>query len=323
LRIRLQGPDHPGAIAARGELVYALFDLGRTPEALALVEENLERVTRTLPPTDRVAREARHRAASVLLVGGGRAMDALRAVLPTMDLEDLDDQGGTVPRYALVVMALSEVGGPDATALADRLSVKLMGLADRTLDPTQSSYWSALEVRGLALAAAGRCTEALSFYDRAIDGIERDPTESNTASWVLARRARCLAALGRSSAAERDLREGVEVLLEDEADTPWISEPSLELALFLARAGAVGEARELVAHALEVLPDATSGLVPALGHYVLGLSAADPTAAEAEFEEARRALGRGIDQCRLGDEIARALGETPSARRLADVWPSP
>jgi eukaryotic-like serine/threonine-protein kinase len=314
LRVRLHGPDHPGSIAARGNLAFALWEVGRIPEALALVEENLARVARVLDPADAVAERVRSRAAAIYLDGTGRAVDALALVPPVAEIDD--GRGGLIPRFGLMVMALVEVGGGAAVAEADRISAEVLRITTRNHDADQSQVWSAWELRGLALAASGRCAEALRFYDQAIDGIEHDPSDTFVASWARSLRAECLETLGRTAAAESDLRLA---LAESEdgngPDSFWSADPAARLAVFLGRHGRWKEAAALAERALRVWPSDV-GSTAAHIRYARGLalSGTDPAASRAEFLRARTALGRGLDQCRLGDDIRRALGETPEPR---------
>lgn len=255
----------------------------------------------------------------MLFSGAGRAVEALALSREITAAGPRDGLARSIPRYGALVMLLAEQGTADALREADAISAELVQIAEETHDPDQSSYWSALELRGLALAAAVRCAESVPLYTRAIQGIEQDPSETFTADWVRGLRADCHRALGRPAAAERDLRDAVaEVLAANGPDSEWNAEPLLKLAGYLNATGRAGEAGKLAAQALALWPGDV-GVRAARGHYELGraLAGSDPARSRAEVEQAKRALGEGLDQCRLGDDIVRALGGTPRRRAPA------
>jgi tetratricopeptide (TPR) repeat protein len=158
-------------------------------------------------------------------------------------------------------------------------------------------------------------------YDRAIALIDADPSGAHSSGWLRGQRAPCLARAGQVARAEQELRESLKDMEDsNEPESPWLADSVLPIVSILNDTGRFDEARAMAERVQRLWPGKV-GTKAALAHYEIGrsLQTTDPAAARAAFLRARDALGMALDQCRLGEDVRRALGEVPRTRSLAHL----
>lgn len=218
---RVYGPDSSQTITIAGSLAAMLMATGRVEEAAVILEDNHERVTRTLPPDSPIhlhtlGAYANARRALGDLAGADSTLALVLAAIRTHRPDDHRLRG--VNAWARSAL-MHELGRPGADALA-REGIEHLGLADRP------SGWMAQDVtRRLAARYRedGHLEEAIDLLEesRRLLMDDRGAADTSTQATILDLKDTYVLA-GRADDAERTLLDYEMALLASEKKEPAI-----------------------------------------------------------------------------------------------------
>ena len=253
MRERLQGPEHPESLNVRGNLAFALAELGQIDEAVRLQETVAAGRARVLGADYFLLSETWIRLSRLYAWELGRPQDAIVAARRARAIDEHEFGAGSAEGIASLSNLARILAAEGEIAEADRASLQALAIADAQLPAGHLLDRSALATRGYVLEKSARCAEALPILDRLDTTSAASLSGRGELVFGLHARARCELAHGHGDLAEVALVAALTVRETSRGvDSPMIADALIELARFHRHAGDYDAAIAAATRALAV-----------------------------------------------------------------------